>query len=102
MFEQTSLLNLFLIPQRNGLTKPKRLRGKGIKMVNMGELFSERRIKNLSMDKVPCSEKELLANKLEKNFKKNIEINNEKIEKINTFSNEIFKNLINEYNKYIK
>ena len=66
MFEQTSLLNLFLIPQRNGLTKPKRLRGKGIKMVNMGELFSERRIKNLSMDKVPCSEKELLANKLEK------------------------------------
>ena len=43
-----------------------------------------------------------LANKLEKNFKKNIEINNEKIEKINTFSNEIFKNLINEYNKYIK
>ena len=64
MFEQTSLLNLFLIPQRS-LTKPKRLRGKGIKMVNMGELFSERRIKNLSMDKVPCSE-ELLANKLEK------------------------------------
>ena len=43
-----------------------------------------------------------LANKLEKNFKNNIEINNEKIEKINTFSNEIFKNLINEYNKYIK
>ena len=43
-----------------------------------------------------------LANKLEKNFKKNIEINSEKIEKINTFSNEIFKNLINEYNKYIK
>ena len=43
-----------------------------------------------------------LANKLEKNFKKNIEISNENIEKINTFSNEIFKNLINEYNKYIK
>ena len=43
-----------------------------------------------------------LANKLEKNFKKKIEINNEKIEKINTFSNEIFKNLIKEYNKYIK
>ena len=43
-----------------------------------------------------------LANKLEKNFNKNIEINSEKIEKINAFSNEIFKNLINEYNKYIK
>lgn len=43
-----------------------------------------------------------LANKLDKNFKKNKDINSEKIEKINTFSNEIFKNLINEYNKYIK
>ena len=43
-----------------------------------------------------------LANKLEKNFKKNIEINSEKIEKINIFSNEIFNNLIREYNRFIK
>lgn len=43
-----------------------------------------------------------LANKLDKNFKKGVAIDSEKIEKINNFSNEIFKNLINEYNKYIK
>jgi type I restriction enzyme, S subunit len=66
MFEQEILLNLFEIPQRNGLTKPKRLRGEGVKMVNMGELFSQRRIYDLSMDRVPCSEKELAANKLER------------------------------------
>ena len=43
-----------------------------------------------------------LANKLDKNFKTKIEIDSEKLEKINIFSNEIFKNLIKEYNKYIK
>ena len=43
-----------------------------------------------------------LANKLDENFKKGLVMNSEKIEKINNFSNEIFKNLINEYNKYIK
>jgi type I restriction enzyme, S subunit len=65
MFDKTPLETLFAVPQRNGLTKPERIRGKGVKMLNMGELFSERRISNLSMDRVPCSEKELLANRLE-------------------------------------
>ena len=35
-------------------------------MVNMGELFSERRIQDIPMDRVPCSERELESNKLEK------------------------------------
>jgi type I restriction enzyme S subunit len=65
MFDQVSLDTLFSIPQRNGLTKPKRLRGEGVKMVNMGELFSERRIQDMTMDRVPCSERELESNKLE-------------------------------------
>ena len=64
MFKQLPFESIFAIPQRNGLTKPKRIRGEGIKMVNMGELFSNRRIKELPMEKVPCSEKELDTNKL--------------------------------------
>ena len=66
MFDQVPLDTLFSIPQRNGLTKPRRLRGEGVKMVNMGELFSERRIQDIPMDRVPCSERELESNKLEK------------------------------------
>ena len=46
---------LFAIPLRNGLTKPKAVRGAGTKMVNMGELFSNPRIINVSMDRVPLS-----------------------------------------------
>ena len=34
-------------------------------MINMGELFSERIIHDLPMDRVPCTEKELASNKLE-------------------------------------
>ena len=66
MFDQVPLDTLFSVPQRNGLTKPKRLRGEGVKMVNMGELFAERRIQELPMDRVPCSERELETNRLEK------------------------------------
>ena len=43
-----------------------------------------------------------LANKLDVNFKNNNKINSEKIEKINIFNNEIFKNLIKEYSRFIK
>lgn len=46
---------LFAIPLRNGLTKPKAVRGAGTKMVNMGELFSNPRIINVSMDRVPLN-----------------------------------------------
>ena len=43
-----------------------------------------------------------LANKLDVNFRNNNKINSEKIEKINIFCNEIFKNLIKEYSRFIK
>jgi len=66
MFDQVPLYTLFSVPQRNGLTKPKHLRGEGVKMLNMGELFAERRIQELPMDRVPCSERELETNRLEK------------------------------------
>jgi len=49
---------LFAIPLRNGLTRPKAVRGTGVKMVNMGEIFAHSRISNIPMDRVPLSEKE--------------------------------------------
>ncbi len=49
---------LFLIPLRNGLTKPKKVRGSGTYMVNMGELFVYRRIGDIEMDRVPLSKSE--------------------------------------------
>ena len=49
---------LFETPLRNGLTKPKAVRGEGMNMVNMGEVFAHRRINNLDMDRVPMDSKE--------------------------------------------
>ena len=53
------------IPPRNGLTKPKKVRGHGFKMVNMGELFKYSRIKNIPMDRVPLTPKEQASSLLE-------------------------------------
>jgi len=50
--------DLFDEPQRNGLTRPKKVRGSGLPMVNMGELFAYPRIQNIRMDLVPIDEKE--------------------------------------------
>ena len=59
---QFDLLEQYLkVPLRNGLTKPKKVRGEGYKMVNMGELFSTPIIDNLEMDRVPLSEKEKVS-----------------------------------------
>ncbi|MEJ5207193.1 restriction endonuclease subunit S [Denitratimonas sp. CY0512] len=50
--------DLFAIPLRNGLTKPKAVRGAGTKMVNMGELFANPRMTNVTMDRVPLNQAE--------------------------------------------
>lgn len=44
---------------RNGLTKPKSVRGKGVPMIAMGEIFAYSRIPCIKMDRVPVTEKEL-------------------------------------------
>jgi len=49
---------LFAEPTRNGLTRPKAVRGFGIKMVIMGELFAHPRLHNAPMDRVPLNESE--------------------------------------------
>ncbi len=51
--------DFFLIPLRNGLTKPKSVRGEGYKMVNMGELFAFPIIIDIEMDRVPLTEMEI-------------------------------------------
>lgn len=49
---------LFAASPRNGLTRPKAVRGAGVKMVNMGELFAYPRLRNTPMDRVPLSPSE--------------------------------------------
>ena len=49
---------LFAESTRNGLTRPKAVRGSGVKMVNMGELFAHPRLCNVPMDRVPLSQSE--------------------------------------------
>lgn len=51
--------NLLKEPVRNGLTKPKAIRGQGVKMIAMGEIFANSRIGSINMDRVPVTDKEL-------------------------------------------
>ncbi|MBN1841495.1 MAG: restriction endonuclease subunit S, partial [Deltaproteobacteria bacterium] len=50
---------LYLLPSKNGLTRPARVRGNGYKMINMGELFAHDRIGTVEMERVPMNGKEL-------------------------------------------
>ena len=55
---------LYAEPSRNGLTKPRSVRGNGYKMINMGELFAYGRICNPVMDLVPLTENEIKNTKI--------------------------------------
>ena len=50
--------HLFAEPTRNGLTRPKAVRGSGVKMVNMGEIFSYGRLRDVAMERVPLDQSE--------------------------------------------
>jgi len=50
---------LYLIPSRNGINRPSRMRGNGHKMINMGELFAYGRIRNPDMELVPLNSREI-------------------------------------------
>lgn len=54
------------IPLRNGVNKPRKVRGSGYKMVNMGELFANPIIRDIEMERVPLSEHEYQNNLLKK------------------------------------
>lgn len=50
--------SLFKEPSRNGIYKTAEFHGRGVKIVNMGELFSNDRISNQKMERVEISESE--------------------------------------------
>ncbi|WOF15412.1 hypothetical protein F1737_01285 [Methanoplanus sp. FWC-SCC4] len=57
-WESVKFETLYSEPSKNGLTRPKKVRGQGYKMVNMGEIFAYNIIKNPSMELVPLNDKE--------------------------------------------
>ena len=57
---------LYAVPSKNGLTRPKAVRGHGYKMINMGELFANDRIWDIPMELVPMTESEKIKNGIEK------------------------------------
>ena len=67
MIAKRPLADLLKERNRNGLTKPKKIRGNGVKMVGMGEIFSHSRISNIDMERVPVTEKELQNYSLQPN-----------------------------------
>lgn len=49
---------LYSIPSANGVSRPSAVRGKGYKMINMGELFANNIIYDMPMERVELSAKE--------------------------------------------
>ncbi|WP_144572249.1 restriction endonuclease subunit S [Bacillus paramycoides] len=66
-FEVIPFEGLFSLPLKNGLSKPKKVRGEGYPMVNMGEIFAHDRIRDIEMDLVPMNEREMATSYLQKN-----------------------------------
>lgn len=65
-FDLVDFETLFKIPLKNGLSKPKKIRGIGYPMVNMGELFKHDIIFDIDMDFVPMNEREKTHSYLKK------------------------------------
>ena len=56
-WEKVEFGELYLLPSKNGLNRPSRVRGSGYKMINMGELFAFDRIKDIPMELVPMNDR---------------------------------------------
>lgn len=64
-WETVPFEELYLVPSRNGVSKPSRVRGSGYKMINMGELFANDRIFDIPMELVPLTNSEKINAKVE-------------------------------------
>ena len=64
-WENVKFEELYLLPSKNGLTKPTAIRGNGYKMINMGELFQYNKIGDIPMALVPLSENEKKLNDIQ-------------------------------------
>ena len=62
--KEYKLSELLEIPIRNGLTKPKAIRGQGVKMIGMKEIFAYDIIRNCDMELVPVTDKELASSSI--------------------------------------
>ncbi|HJR07728.1 MAG TPA: restriction endonuclease subunit S [Pyrinomonadaceae bacterium] len=58
-WEKIEFGKLYLTPSQNGLNRPSSVRGEGYKMINMGELFANDRIKDIPMELVSMSDREI-------------------------------------------
>ena len=56
--EYVRFKDLYLIPSSNGLSRPSAVRGKGFRMIGMGELFACNIIHDMDMERVLMNEKE--------------------------------------------
>lgn len=63
-WKEVRLESILALPSRNGLTKPSKIRGKGVKMIGMGELFANPIIYDIPMDRVPVTDKELFNSRI--------------------------------------
>lgn len=63
-WKKYKLEDLLDIPIRNGLTKPKAIRGEGVKMIGMKEIFAYDIIRDCEMELVPVTDKELLSSSI--------------------------------------
>ena len=63
-WKKVRLESILALPSRNGLTKPSKIRGKGVKMIGMGELFANPIIYDIPMDRVPVTDKELFNSRI--------------------------------------
>lgn len=60
-WQSTALDDLYAEPSRNGLTRPRSVRGNGYRMINMGEIFAHERIWEIEMERVQMTEKEIAS-----------------------------------------
>ncbi len=63
-WKKVKLEELLAVPARNGLTKPSAIRGTGVPMIAMGELFANPIINDIKTELVPVTDKELSSSSL--------------------------------------
>lgn len=65
-FQQVKFGDLYSVPSRNGVYKPKQFHGHGYRIVNMGEMFEYNFIGTQEMSRVELSTNEISSNDLQK------------------------------------
>ena len=66
-WEKVDFGELYLLPSKNGLNRPSNVRGSGYRMINMGELFANDRIKDIPMELVLLNDRELESSNILEN-----------------------------------